>query len=163
LEELAATRQSITMVSLEEDVECEFYFMFENEKIPVKLKGRIDRTHKLNNRLFIADYKTGKLDAAKDLKLKPDSFDNSAKMNPKLLQLLFYELLYEEKTTEFGTNSGIYALRNPESGLNLLETDLRPEDIKSHTKNLLTRLFTEILSDKTEFMHNAEARYCEFC
>lgn len=137
------------------------------EKMIIKLKGFIDRIDIHNNTIRITDYKTGKVESSK---LKIKEFENllSDSKYGQSFQLLMYSYLYfkNEKASDKELNAGIFALKNPKSGLMKVsfpkETTIDKE-IETKFGNLLKKLLEEIFNKDTSFRQTDDPDKCMFC
>jgi hypothetical protein len=93
----------------------------QGKKLPVRIKGFIDRIEKRNGILHLIDFKTGNVEHA-DLKLtvrnKNESFDlefltDKLKSKGKALQLLLYDWLLKEENGMAEVNNQIISLAAP--------------------------------------------------
>lgn len=67
-----------------------------NINFPIKIKGKVDRLDRLNGKLRVIDYKTGKVEASK-LKVFDWTMLRTEESYSKALQLLMYAYMYQQK------------------------------------------------------------------
>ncbi len=142
-------------------------------KLPVNnqevyIKGFVDRIDRLNGKIRIIDYKTGKVDN-KEISLYGKDKDLSALLQPensgKLFQLLTYAWLYfhsgQISTSDLPFTAGIISTRHQKSGLlqaNIFgQTDIDTGIINEFEK-VLINLTTEILNPAIPFVET-DAEY----
>ena len=132
---------------------------------PVNLKGIVDRIDRVNGRLRVIDYKTGRLDD-KEINVTSDSLD-SKPMPGKWLQLMCYALLYSRNRhlTE-PLLSGIYPLRHLRSDVRLAHWDGAEEILPNHIdlfEQMLSAKLVELLDASTDFAAPAQPQGCTWC
>jgi len=148
---------SITVIALEET----YQRWLEHPKLPfpVLIKGNVDRVEIRNGKIRIVDYKTGKVEA-RDVKLKDWSGLTSEIKTDKIIQVLAYAFMYEEKAENRDMEAGIISFKNLKSGF--LPFEFTGEDkvrISVVTNHILTEyteqlagLLTEILDPEIDFI-----------
>ncbi|WP_010134228.1 PD-(D/E)XK nuclease family protein [Ochrovirga pacifica] len=136
----------------------------------IRLKGKIDRVDEVDGILRIVDYKTGKVEAS-DLKLGDVSLATSDYKYHKILQVLFYVIIYafEEQIdwTKCNLQTGIYSFKNLKSGflaMNFSENNYKKEyKVTEENLNLfkdsLLQLIDEILDNKLNFVENTDRNF----
>jgi PD-(D/E)XK nuclease superfamily len=118
----------------------------EDERLPypVKIAGNVDRIEIRNNKIRIIDYKTGKVDK-NNVQLKVWNGLTLDLKNDKIIQLLCYAFMYEDKTNGMEMEAGIISFKNMKGGF-------LPFAIKKG-KEIMTAITTEILENfKTEII-----------
>lgn len=144
----------IKVIQLEASLECNII----NEALPyaVKIAGKVDRIEERNGIIRIIDYKTGKVEA-KNLKI--DSFEGLTTeiKNDKVIQLLCYALMYQEKfgLPTNGIEAGIISFKNLKSGFLpfKIEDNFRIDNqILTNFTDELIILINEILSESKDFV-----------
>jgi len=98
-------------------LEQQFERFIEDERLPypVKISGFIDRIEKRNGIIRIVDYKTGKVEASDLVLSNWDDFLGNEKKS-KIIQLLSYVFIYEEKTNGIPVETGIISFKNLKNG-----------------------------------------------
>ena len=134
-------------------IEKEFASILKDVEKEYKIRGKIDRIDKINGRLRVIDYKTGKKLYRANLVVK--EIDEIRKEKGVYnLQLLFYMIgIYKDVNEEF-IKSGIISLRNIKDevleGVYEGKSSLSVENIKIFEKELIT-MIKEILDVNIEF------------
>ena len=127
------------------------------------LKGSIDRIERMNGMLRIADYKTGTVKDA-DLNFLGAASELREDKQQKVLQLLFYALLFFKNTGEIPQEVGIYAIKEKGSGLKALSkgqgkkrasVQLSEDDLHQY-EAFLKQLIVEILEPAIPFVENLD-------
>ena len=62
IEDQLAQKKQFEIVSIEEELNQKFIFDIQGEEVTVNLKGRADRIDRINSKVRLIDYKTGKVD-----------------------------------------------------------------------------------------------------
>jgi ATP-dependent helicase/DNAse subunit B len=104
---------AVKILALEET----FDRLLEDDRLPyaVRISGNIDRIEQRNGKIRIVDYKTGKVEK-NNLVLKTwDGLPADIK-NEKIIQLLTYVFMYEEKANGMEIEAGIISFKNMKSG-----------------------------------------------
>lgn len=103
----------VVILALEEPFER----MLKDERLPfpIKIKGNIDRIEKRNGTIRIIDYKTGKVTATDLILSNWSDFLGNEKKN-KIIQLLSYVFMYEEKANGLPIETGIISFKNLKNG-----------------------------------------------
>jgi len=130
--------KTIRIIGLEKDVRVKINI--EELDFPVYLKGQIDRLDIIDGKLRIIDYKTGKVEQ-KDLNIKDWSLLGEDKKYSKILQVLFYALVYGKLNNinfdEDRVQSGIISFKNLKVGfLQVNNKELTQETIDCFEEEL---------------------------
>jgi hypothetical protein len=138
------------------------------------LKGTIDRVDRVNGKLRIIDYKTGRVEASKELGFK--SWDDfvEEKHTGKAFQLLMYAWLYHQENIvdEPNCESGIFSLRSMSAGLqcfNLRESSKEPmncsidEEMLTLFEQLLFKTISAIFDRESDFVQTDDLEICRTC
>lgn len=98
-------------------LEEEFKREIKDLRLPftVNISGFIDRIEKRNGIIRIVDYKTGKVDKANLELTNWDDFLNNEKKN-KIIQILSYVYMFEEKSNGTPIETGIISFKNLKKG-----------------------------------------------
>ena len=97
-------------------IEKEFASSLQDNIKEYKIRGKIDRIDKINGKLRVIDYKSGKKLYKRDLEIK-DISEIRSENGIYNLQLLFYMTgIYKEMSTKI-IKSGIISLKNINDGL----------------------------------------------
>lgn len=132
----------------------------------VKLKGLADRIDSENGRFQIIDFKTGKVDP-KQVTFQDSDEKWLTERNGKLIQLLSYTYMWHKKEVEPEKISAtLFGLKQAKQGYVPLqrgknEATVNQADMERFENELLD-VILEML-EISEFSHNPEAKYCEFC
>lgn len=103
----------IQIIALEQNYEREL--IHPNLPFPVLIKGNVDRIEIRNGRIRIIDYKTGKVEL-RNLTLKQWKGLTADSKNDKIIQVLAYAFMYEEKANGREIEAGIVSFKNLKSG-----------------------------------------------
>lgn len=165
LKELEIGNQSLTILKLEYQMESEIEIEVDGEPLKIKLTGIADRIDKIGNEIRLVDYKTGKV-RNEDLTISNlDTIVNGKKS--KLLQLLWYSLLYLENNKEADSiTPGLLSFRALSQGLfelNVEKKDKADRAMCLSFKKQLVLIFDKLFSAEIEYVHNHEAKYCQYC
>lgn len=126
------------------ETEANMHCFIDNNKLPykVKISGKVDRIENRNGKIRIVDYKTGKVEARS---LKISSFDGltTDSTNDKVIQLLCYALMYQEKCSLpiEGIEVGIISFKNLKNGF----LPFKLEDNVKIDSELLTNFTDELV------------------
>lgn len=124
---------------------------------PVKIAGNVDRIEIRNGKIRIVDYKTGKV-LKTNVQLKEWAGLTDDIKNDKIIQLLCYAFMYEEKAAAQEMEVGIVSFKNMKSGFmpfgrkieKDFETRVTPE-IMDDFKTQIIILINEILDQDIPF------------
>ncbi len=165
LKELDARNQSLTILKLEYKMEGEIEIKVGGEPLKIKLSGIADRIDKIGNDIRLVDYKTGKVNDDDLTISKLENIGNGKKS--KLLQLLWYSLLYLENNKEVNAISpGLLSFRALSNGLfelNIEKKEKADRETCLAFKKQLILIFERLFSDEIEYVHREDAKYCEYC
>lgn len=154
--ESISSGDEITILSLEE----KFNRKIEDERLPfpVNISGFIDRIEKRNGNIRIVDYKTGKVEKG-NLELSTwEDFLSNEKKN-KIIQILSYVFMYEEKANGTPIETGIISFKNLKkgfmpfgfkSGKAEIQQTITPEIIDQYKEQTI-KLLLEILDKNIPF------------
>jgi CRISPR/Cas system-associated exonuclease Cas4 (RecB family) len=146
----------IQLIALEQKVAWETEIKINDEqRQKVILKGKIDRIDRKNNKLRIIDYKSGKVEHSALSYRDLDSLTNGGKS--VALQMLLYQLMYENKHSE-EAEAGVISMRNIKSGF----LKLNPKD-ENDALDVLKIVINDLLNPNAPFKHNEKSIYCAFC
>lgn len=145
-------------------LEHQFERFIEDNRLPypVKISGFIDRIEKRNGIIRIVDYKTGKVEA-NDLVLSDWSdFLGNEKKN-KIIQLLSYVFIYEEKTNGVPVETGVISFKNLKNGFMSFGFKEGKERQQTITAEIIenfqeetVRLLLEILDENQPFEEKSQ-------
>lgn len=131
----------------------------EDSRLPfsVKIAGNVDRIEQRNGKIRIVDYKTGKV-LKNNVQLKEWTGLTEDIKNDKIIQLLCYAFMYEEKTAGLEMEVGIVSFKNMRGGFMPFgrkvekdyETIVTP-DILADFRTQLVILINEILNPEIPF------------
>ena len=132
----------------------------------VKLRGFVDRVDRLNGRLRVIDYKTGRLED-REISVRTEDLDAGKPMPAKWLQLMCYALLHSYVAGDSEPVSvGIYPLRNLQSDVRLARWDGNANITMAHVnafRQLLEIRIGEMLDPKVPFRQAEKTSGCAFC
>ena len=160
-ERKVATEQELVVLQLEK--KYRYSISLGPEYPEVVLKGSIDRIERLNGVLRIADYKTGTVNNP-DLNFDGIGPQLREENQQKILQLLFYALLFYKNTGDLPGEVGLYAIKEKGSGLKALATgqgkkrtsvQLSQDDLHQY-ETFLKQLISEILEPAIPLVENLE-------
>ncbi len=150
---------AIKILFLEQNFKCSL--LHTNINIPVFIGGNVDRIEIRNNRIRIIDYKSGKVEANS---LKINDFIDVTKdiKNEKIIQLLCYALMFQEKDEykNYEVEAGIVSFKNMKAGFmpfglgkgrNVVSKTIIDEEILNNFKEELVLLVNEILNPEIPF------------
>ncbi len=150
--------EKIKIIASEAGLSC----TIKHEKLPydVIVAGKVDRIEERNGVIRIVDYKTGKVEARN---LKISTFDGITQeiKHDKIIQLLCYALMYQDKIgiPEAGIEVGILSFKNLKSGFMPFVFDANKtinKDLLSNFEEELVTLIAEILSTENSFVENTQ-------
>jgi ATP-dependent helicase/nuclease subunit B len=155
----AKIREVETMMKREVDVAAHDW------NKPVVLRGKIDRIDEIGKEVHIIDYKTGKV-KAKDVVMSGSLQDLFTKKdNAKTIQLLIYIYMYGERIEDIeNIRAGLYSLIDMQSGYQFMR--LKNGSIDTTFMECFEIEFINWVKSVyscSEFTHNPESRYCEYC
>lgn len=130
----------IKVLQTEASLEC----ILKNEALPypVKIAGKVDRIEERNGMIRIVDYKTGKVEG-RNLKINTFEGLTSEIKNDKVIQLLCYALMYQDKfgLPKHGIEAGIISFKNLKNGF----LPFKHEDNILIDNNLLVNFTEELI------------------
>ncbi|BCY27680.1 PD-(D/E)XK nuclease family protein [Flavobacterium okayamense] len=141
--------ETIKVLQTEASLEC----ILQNEALsyPVKIAGKVDRIEERNGIIRIIDYKTGKVIGSN---LKTSGFEGltSEIKNDKVIQLLCYALMYQDKfgLPNEGIEAGIISFKNLKCGFLPFQIEGQgriDNQILSNFTEELTKLINDILDE----------------
>lgn len=146
---------AIKIIALEETFERTLHHP--SLPFPVLIKGNVDRIEERNGKIRIIDYKTGKVDKA-NVTLKTWTGLSDDIKNDKIIQVLAYAFMYEEKANSVPMEAGIISFKNLRSGFlpfNLKEEKeavlIIDDAILSNYLDQMVLLLNEILDETIPF------------
>ena len=156
-----AAEQELVVLQLEQKYRCTISLGPDYPE--VVLKGSIDRMERLNGVLRIADYKTGTVNNA-DLNFEGIGPELREENQQKILQLLFYALLFFKNTGDLPGEVGLYAIKEKGSGLKSLSTGQRKNKTSVHLSQddlkqyevFLKHLISEIVEPSIPIVENLD-------
>lgn len=137
----------------------------------IQLKGKADRIDEYNGVLRVIDYKTGRVEQS-DLKVENIGLLSGQK-RAKAFQVLMYALMYSKQNdlSNSTLNSGIISFRKLSEGFMAFgigasrqtpENEITQELLNNFEK-IVEEIITEIFNESVSFMHNSDAKWCQFC
>lgn len=131
----------------------------EDSRLPfsVKIAGNVDRIEQRNGKIRIVDYKTGKV-LKNNVQLKEWTGLTEDIKNDKIIQLLCYAFMYEEKTAGMEMEVGIVSFKNMRGGFmpfgRKVEKDYETivtSEILADFRTQIVILINEILNQEIPF------------
>ena len=167
IELIKSQSSSLYIKALEQELNAEI--LVNNSTI--KIKGKADRIDVLNETLRIIDYKTGVVEP-NNLKAESVEILNESKYS-KAFQVLMYALMYSKQNNvnHLNLHSGIVSFRKLSEGfmpfgIGKSRQDPNPlitAELLADFEQVLVEIIEEILDINTSFVHNEDAKWCEFC
>jgi ATP-dependent helicase/nuclease subunit B len=134
--------------------------------VTVQLGGKADRIDRCGGVVRIIDYKTG---AVKDNELKPSSLAEvvADPSNAKLLQLLYYRMLWNESFPNDAVMPGIIPLKKPSEGIQTVNTSQLSDEERDlphvQLKQMFTGLVEELFNPEIPFIQTDDIARCNYC
>jgi hypothetical protein len=177
----------LQLLAIERKFVANVHVSWQNEELPIKLTGRIDRLDRMGNTYRIIDYKTGKVEK-KDLAVSDFGLMDtltSANLKAKLLQLWFYKFLFAAEMKqpsednvelfaglsdqEITIQPGIISFRNlaaqvqhEPNGLWFSEGQ-NLNAFRSDSESLISTWVHRILDSTLAFEKTKDIAHCQFC
>jgi hypothetical protein len=104
---------AIQIIALEQTFEREF--VHPGLPFPVLIKGNVDRIELRNGKVRIIDYKTGKVEKTNVILKSWNGLTQEIK-NDKIIQVLAYAFMFENKMKDIPVEVGIISFKNLKSG-----------------------------------------------
>lgn len=161
---IKSLKEPLFIEQLEGRFELVLNYQINEQDIPLKFVGYIDRIDRIGDHYRVIDYKSGKVEA-KEVKMtsKNDALTNLT--GPKhALQLSLYCLFFRAQFGFIPHEARIESLINRDNdfALNIDQsTDLSP--IPELLNEGLSTLLQELLDPGIDFEHLPDAKYCQFC
>ena len=177
----------LQLLAIERKLQANVVVSYENEVLPIRLTGRIDRLDRMGNTYRIIDYKTGKV-VKKDLTVSDLGLMDtltSSNLKAKLLQLWFYKFLFvaemkqpsEENVDLFvglspqqiSIQPGIISFRNladqvmHEPGGLWFSEGQNLDAFKTDSEALISTWVHRILDPEQAFEKTKDITHCQFC
>ncbi|RZJ68048.1 MAG: PD-(D/E)XK nuclease family protein [Flavobacterium sp.] len=151
-----ANGDEITIIALEETYEREL--SHPDLPYPVLIRGNVDRIERRNDKIRITDYKTGKVEA-RDVTLKDWNGLILESKTDKIIQVLAYAYMFEEKANGTEIEVGIISFKNLKSGFlpfiyndGEAKTSVIGASVFENYKSQLVALLREILDAEKPFV-----------
>lgn len=162
-QELTALEKGDEIVLLE--LETKLEYTIEDPRLPysVNIFGYVDRIERRNGIVRVIDYKTGKVSGS-DVRLRTWEGLTKDVKNDKIIQLLCYGLMYQNKLTQAdqAIEAGIYSFKNRREGFLFFgivqgkEVDQLIDQEKLNCfKDELIELLLEIINPQQDFIESA--------
>jgi hypothetical protein len=155
--EAIVSGDAVKIITLEQ----RFERTFEHPSLPfpIKIGGSVDRIELRNGSIRIIDYKTGKVDKG-DVTLTTWTDLTKDIANEKIIQVLAYAFMYEEKALEQPMEAGIISFKNLKSGFlpitfkegKEINTIITKETIEQYLEQI-TILLVELFDENIPFEH----------
>lgn len=150
----------------DQDYTFEFSITVNGEERTVNLFGIIDRIDKVNGKIRIVDYKTGR-DEVKFHSEETLFAPASEKSNKAMIQTLFYTYVYEQVSGRHGVEPNLYIARKLRGESSLFYRSGRGritmqgellESLKAEFVNFLRETLEELFNPAVPFTDNSEAK-----
>jgi hypothetical protein len=175
----------LELLDVEKTLKVQFAANVNDQILPVKIAGRIDRMDRANgNQVRVIDYKTGKVEA-KDLKINIEDLAENLltdKDKDKFRQLWLYKyMVLKQMTSKNGltingvkleeteneVSSGIYSFRNIEAGLLQQKMEFQEgetiQDFIVESEKYLQAFVSDLLSPEKPFEKRKDVENCVYC
>lgn len=160
--------QLLSIIGMEKELNSNIELTNKSVSI-VKIKGTADRIDKLGNIFRLIDYKTGKVDQNKDLKIAVlDDIFTDSKL-AKSLQLMIYCWLLAKNVTDhnFQCIPGIISFKKINSGLFNIKIDkddlIVDNSVIQVFEEGFIRLLEEIFNPDIPFTQTTNIENCSYC
>ena len=175
IKEIKASKSPIFIKDLERNISATYEWNINGEKKTIVLSGNADRIDQIGSIYRIIDYKSGKCDKSKigiDNKILNAGEMEKFLQNPKKgygRQLLMYALMFRQTYPEINAFSvGIVSMINISDWVQYPQftkdkIPLITNELLDSFEEELHYLIEELYSDEFQFVHNANADYCEHC
>ena len=124
---------------------------------PVKIRGNVDRIEDRNGTIRIIDYKTGKVEARNLVLESWNGLINDIK-NDKIIQVLAYAFIFEERVQSRQIEVGIISFKNMKTGFlpftfrqDKINVSILNQEITGNYQEQLVMLLNEILDAEIPF------------
>ncbi|MCB0400960.1 MAG: PD-(D/E)XK nuclease family protein [Flavobacteriales bacterium] len=127
-----------------------------------KLFGKADRIDRLDGKLRIIDYKTGLVEPTELRMTHLEQVRNQV----KAFQVMMYAYLYRQMHgMDEGLSAGIVSFRKLSEGFMpvVLNKQAFDDELLNQFELVLQEVLTEITDVNLPFVHQEDARYCQFC
>jgi ATP-dependent helicase/nuclease subunit B len=136
----------------------------------VRLLGIIDRVDRLNGKLRIVDYKTGK-DQLKYKDFEGLFARDGKSQNKALIQTLFYTYVYEKSRSVSGVEPHLYTVRDLKNGTLFSESrrdglqlsDQHLDYFKEQFEQKLAENLNEMFDESIPFVQTTNLDTCKYC
>jgi RecB family exonuclease len=173
------------LASFSPTISASFMLDIAGESIPLTIKGITDRIDKVDTKVRIIDYKTGKV-KTDDLKISNSELNRliEDRKADKVRQLWLYKYIVAKRVREQGEfqvgeyriqehediRAGIYSFKNLEAGFMELNTkekeSIFPETLKEYVKvseEYLTEIVRNMLNPAQAFEKTTDLDACKYC
>lgn len=152
-------KSTIKILNTEQEFEAELQTQFGD----IKFKGTIDRVDLYNQRIRIADYKTGKVESTNlSLKQVEDAFLDTKK--DYAFQLLFYIFLFQKNQPHKpSVTAGIYHLKKISTGLIPLSYNSEFNVLMEGFEHNLLQLLNDLFSKNKVYKQTENRDVCAKC
>lgn len=176
-----------TIIGVEKTISTQFSMKVNDELLNIKVGGKIDKIDRINNKVRIIDYKTGKVESKKILFNKKATLDQNIEnmlIKPdwdKIRQLWLYKYIFlkeqangnsplnvnlESENLELAT--GIYSFRNNKEGFmegpryfsHEFET---VEEFIEISEGIIGQFLAKLLDKTSKFIMTTDLKSCEYC
>ena len=154
------------IIKLEKKLRMVVSVMGADGPVEVQMGGKADRIDRCEGKVRIIDYKTG---TVKENELKPKQLADvvTDPANAKLLQLLYYQMLWNETYPDDSVLPGIIPLKKPSEGLQTIDkSELSAEERElphKQLKDMFTGLVEEIFNPEIPFVQTDDIGRCVYC
>lgn len=167
IDETELSGESIRVLAVEKEVSCDINLQLNDQKKIIKLKGKMDRIERVGKRLFVIDYKTGRVDN-NELNVGDVSELISNPMLAKSFQLLMYGYIYtlSQELDDPQMITAIYPFKKLSNGLKPVSVN----GVNILTKNLFTEfeaqlkiLLMQLTDSHAAFKQTEDPKRCRNC
>lgn len=156
---------SYTIIGLEKKLE---HMLQINEKLQVHIGGIADRIETVDGITRIGDYKTGKVEESdlvgNEAFFKNNEFDDDKNISDKLLQVMYYALVFSKKNDCKSFKACIYTLKYFNKfcvDVNILDNCIIDQESLGTFENYIKLLVSEIFDPQADFYPSQEG--CDYC
>ncbi len=168
LDHMAASKQLITLVALEEPLTAALVPAPAGSRLQaVNISGKADRIDRIADILRVIDYKTGRVKQG-ELNFKDWDEPLTRSDKAKAFQLLTYAWLCQKNYPEIPlVEPGIVSMRNPSAGLQTMKFpggsgSLAPGQM-DHFEKALKQIVDQIMDPGRAFVQTPELDNCKWC
>lgn len=159
-----------TFVSLEQEYKKSIEVEIDGDKRTIRIGGKIDRVDRVNGKLRVIDYKTGRVEGLTLSDIGTLFERDVADPKKAILQALIYTWGLSEKFPGEEISPGIYGLNklfednfSPDITLKKDKVEVPFSDIRDDFVGHLKGLVSEIYSENNVFVQTEHVKKCGYC